>query len=140
MKDESFTAMEKSEFRTIDEYLALQTDQARVTLESLRQIIRKAAPEAIEVISYQMPAFKFHGMLVYFAAFKNHCSLFVSPAVILAFKDRLTDYELSKGTIQFPIDQPMPENLVQEIVAQVIQRNLGRKALKEASKKKGTTQ
>lgn len=140
MKDESFTAMEKSEFRTIDEYLALQTDQARVTLESLRQIIRKAAPEAIEIISYQMPAFKFHGMLVYFAAFKNHCSLFVSPAVILAFKDRLTDYELSKGTIQFPIDQPMPENLVQEIVAQVIQRNLGRKALKEASKKKGTTQ
>lgn len=140
MNDESFTAMEKSEFKTIDEYLALQTDQARVTLESLRQAIRKAAPEAIEVISYQMPAFKFHGMLAYFAAFKNHCSLFVSPAVILAFKDRLIDYELSKGTIQFPIDQPMPEPLVQEIVDQVIQRNPSREALKVASKKKGTKQ
>lgn len=127
--------MEMNEFKTIDEYLALQTDEARITLELLRQAIRKAAPEAVEVISYQMPAFKFHGMLVYFAAFKNHCSLFVSPAVILAFKEQLANYKLSKGTIQFPIDQPMPEDLVQEIVAQVIQRNLGRKALKEASKK-----
>jgi uncharacterized protein YdhG (YjbR/CyaY superfamily) len=129
--------MFKTEFKTIDDYLVLQTDQARVTLESLRQTIRKAAPEAVEVISYQMPAFKFHGMLVYFAAFKNHCSLFVSPAVILACKDRLTNYKLSKGTIQFPIDQPLPENLVQQIVAQVIQRNLVRETLKVVSKEKG---
>ncbi|MDP2335911.1 MAG: DUF1801 domain-containing protein [Bacteroidota bacterium] len=77
--------MLKPEFKTIDEYLALQTDQARITLESLRQAIRKAAPGAVEVISYQMPAFKFHGMLAYFAAFKNHCSLFVFPGFYLIF-------------------------------------------------------
>ena len=102
--------------KTIDEYLAALPDDARTTLEKLRKLIKATAPKAEEVISYQMPAFKYHGMLVFFAAFKDHSSLFPGSSVIEAHKEELKAYETSKGTIRFPKDKPIPMALVRKLV------------------------
>lgn len=102
--------------KTVDEYLAAVPEDARVTLEKLRSIIKSAAPKATEVISYQMPAFKYHGMLIYFAAFKDHCSLFPGSSVMEALKDDLKSFETSKGTIRFTADKPLPASLVRKLV------------------------
>lgn len=126
----------KSDFNSIDEYLDLQTDEAKAILKTLRKIIKKAAPEAVEGISYQMPVFKFHGMIAYFAAFKNHCSIFVSPQVLLTFKNHLTDFKLTKSAIHFPFGQPIPEPLVTEIILYARNFNLQREAIKTEAKKK----
>jgi uncharacterized protein YdhG (YjbR/CyaY superfamily) len=100
----------------IDEYIAQQPAELRERLERLREIIRKAAPKAQEVISYQMPAFKQNGVLVYFALFKNHIGFFPTGSGVAAFQKELKDYKTSKGTIQFPLDQPLPASLVTKIV------------------------
>jgi uncharacterized protein YdhG (YjbR/CyaY superfamily) len=121
---------------TIDEYIDSQSENIRETLEILRQTIRKAAPAAEEVISYQMPAFKFHGILVYFAAFKNHYSLFAMPSAIQAFKEKLSAYEVSKGTIRFPSGMPVPVELVAEIIQFKVRENLEKAAAKKNKKKK----
>lgn len=125
----------KIEFNSIDDYIAAQPANVISSLEKLRQTIRKAAPEAEEVISYQMPAFKFHGILVYFAVFKNHFSFFPTSSAIKSFKDKLKSYELSKGTIKFPLDKPIPVKLVTEIVKFRVRENLDKKLLKETAKK-----
>src|SRR4051812_5579975 len=106
----------KVQFSTIDEYIALQPSQLRATLEQLRQIIKKAAPDAEEVISYQMPGFKFQGMLVWFAATKNHYGFYPFSKTLEVFKNKLKPYDLSKGTIRFPLDKPLPVKLITEIV------------------------
>ncbi|HXY23831.1 MAG TPA: DUF1801 domain-containing protein [Candidatus Acidoferrum sp.] len=104
-------------FKTVDEYLARVPEPARTTLNHIRAVIREAAPpEATEVISYKIPAIKYKGVLVWFAAFASHCSLFPTAAVIEQFKDELKGYTLSKGTIQFPIDKPLPDALVRKMV------------------------
>ena len=104
-------------FKNIDEYIALQQLERRPVLEKLRHIIKKAAPAAEEVISYQMPAFAYNGtVLVYFAAFKNHYGFFPTSRPMEAFKDRLTGYKHSKGTIQLPLDKPLPVKLITDIV------------------------
>jgi uncharacterized protein YdhG (YjbR/CyaY superfamily) len=126
----------KIEFTSVDDYIAAQPDNFRASLEKLRQTIRKAAPDAEEVISYQMPAFKFHGMLVYFAAFKNHISFFPTSSGVQAFKDRLASFQTSKGTIKFPLDKPIPLKLVSDIVKFRMKENLDKKVLKEMVKKK----
>jgi uncharacterized protein YdhG (YjbR/CyaY superfamily) len=125
----------ETDFKTIDQYIDAQTEQIKPTLELLRQTIRAAAPEAVEVISYQMPALKYHGILVYFAAFKNHYSLFAMPSAIHAFKDKLSKYKLSKGTIQFPNDEPVPVELVTEIIKFKAQENLQKMLMKKSKKK-----
>jgi len=104
--------------KSVDQYLARVPEPARSTLQKTREVIRSAAPpEATEAISYGMPAFKYKGSLVYYAAFANHCSLFPgSGAVIAAFKDELKGHHTSKGTIQFPLDKPLPAALVRKIV------------------------
>ncbi|HTT33967.1 MAG TPA: DUF1801 domain-containing protein [Methylomirabilota bacterium] len=103
--------------KTVDEYLARVPEPARTTLNKTRAAIRCAAPpEATEVISYGIPAFKYKGVLVWFAAFASHCSLFPTAAVIDAFKDELQSFTLSKGTIQFPTDKPLPGALVKKMV------------------------
>ena len=103
--------------KSVDEYLARVPEPACGTLNEIRAAIRSAAPpEAIEVISYGIPAFKHKEVLIWFAAFANHCSLFPTNAVIEAFKDDLKSYTLSKGTIQFPIDKPLPAALVKKMV------------------------
>ncbi|MBV8438106.1 MAG: DUF1801 domain-containing protein [Silvibacterium sp.] len=110
--------MDKRPAATVDEYLALVPEPARTTLEKLRANIRAAAPEATEVISYGMPAFKYRGRgLVAIAAFKKHCSLFpMSGAVIDRFKDDLEGFHTSKGTLQFPVDRPLSAALLKKII------------------------
>jgi uncharacterized protein YdhG (YjbR/CyaY superfamily) len=110
--------------RNVDEYLALVPEPARSTLKKVRAAIRSAAPPtATEVISYGIPAFKYKGMLVWFAAFSDHCSLFPTASVITAFKGELAGFRTSKGTIQFPIDKPLPAALVKKMVrARVVQQ------------------
>ena len=108
----------------IDEYLKNIPEKFRKILEELLQTIRKAAPEAEEVISWQMPAFKQKGILVGFAAFKDHCSFFpYNSKTIELFKDDLKDFSTSKGTIRFTIEKPLPVSLVKKIVKYRIVEN-----------------
>ena len=103
--------------KSIDEYLAAVPEPARSTLNKIRAAIRSAAPpEATETISYGIPAFKYNGVLMWFAAFSKHCSLFPTASVIEAFKNDLKGFSISKGTIQFPTDKPLPATLVKKMV------------------------
>jgi uncharacterized protein YdhG (YjbR/CyaY superfamily) len=111
--------------KNVDEYLAAVPEPARTTLNKIRATIRSAVPpEATEAISYGMPAFKYKGPLMWFAAFSNHCSLFPgSGSLIAAFQDDLKGYRTSKGTIQFPMDKPLPAALVKKLVKARIAQN-----------------
>jgi uncharacterized protein YdhG (YjbR/CyaY superfamily) len=103
--------------RTVDQYLAGVPEPARSTLNKVRAIIRGALPvEATEIISYRIPAFKYKKVLIWYAAFAGHCSLFPTASVIEKFKDELSAYRVSKGTIHFPVDKPMPAALLKKIV------------------------
>jgi uncharacterized protein YdhG (YjbR/CyaY superfamily) len=103
--------------KSVDDYLAGVPEPARGTLNKIRATIRSAAPpDAAEVISYGIPAFKHNGVLIWFAAFSNHCSLFPTAAVIEKFKSELKGFTISKGTIQFPTDKPLPAALVKKMV------------------------
>jgi len=103
--------------KTIDEYLAGVPEPARTTLDKMRSVILSAAPKGTEeIISYRIPAFKYKGVLVWFAAFADHCSFFPTAAVIDAFRSELKGYTLSKGTIQFPRNKPLPAALVRKMV------------------------
>ena len=103
--------------KSVDEYLAGIPEPAHSRVSKLRVIIRSAVPpEATETISYQIPAFKHQRVLVWFAAFAKHCSLFPTASVIEAFKEELKDFSTSKGTIQFPHDKPLPTALIKRIV------------------------
>jgi uncharacterized protein YdhG (YjbR/CyaY superfamily) len=106
----------RKQFKTIDEYIATFPKNVQTVLEEMRHAIQEAAPQAEEAISYQMPAFKQNGVLVWFAAFKNHIGFFPKMTVIEAFKQELADYKVSKGTIRFPLDKPIPIDLVKKIV------------------------
>jgi len=103
--------------QTVDDYLSRAPEPARTTLNKIRAAIRSALPkEATEVISYRIPAFRYKQVLVWYAAFSDHCSFFPTAAVIESFKSELKNYKLSKGTIQFPIDKPLPAALVKKMV------------------------
>lgn len=103
--------------RNVDEYLAAVPKDARATLERVRQTIQSIVPDADEVISYQMPTFKHKGrMLISFAAFSEHCSLFPGAAPIAAHQKELKAYPTSKGTIRFPIGKPLPATLVRKLI------------------------
>ena len=127
----------KSVAKDIDAYLSTQPQHVRVMLEDLRQTIRKAAPKAEEVISYQMPAFKFHGMLVYFAGYKNHIGFYPTSSAIKAFAKELSAYAGAKGTVRFPLDKPIPMRLITKIVKHRIKENLAKEDLKALAKAKG---
>ncbi len=120
--------------QTVDDYLAALPEDARATLEQIRTTIKAAAPKATEGISYQMPMYKHHGMLVGFAAFKNHCSFFPGSGPVSTFKDDLKGYETSKGTIRFPIGKPLPAALVRKIVKSCLAENEA--AFKKKEKRK----
>jgi len=110
--------------KNVDEYLAGVPEPARSTLNKLRAAIRSAVPaEAGETISYGIPAFKHKGVLVWFAAFSNHCSLFPTASVIEAFRNELKGFSTSKGTIQFPTDKPLPSALVKKLVRARVAQN-----------------
>src|SRR5690348_4105874 len=103
--------------KTVDEYCDRVPQPARLTLKRLRDVIRSAVPpDAIETISYGIPAFRQKRVLVWYAAFVNHCSLFPTGSVIEAFKRELRNFATSKGTIQFPLDKPLPVALVKKLV------------------------
>ncbi len=110
---------------TVDEYLAAVPEPARSTLKEVRTAIRAAAPAGTtEIISYGIPMYKYKGMLIGFAAFPKHCSLFLATSSLLKmFKKELSPYKTSKGTIRCPIDQPLPANLVKKIVRARVAQN-----------------
>jgi len=108
----------------VGEYLAGVSEPARSTLNKVRAAIRSAAPaEATETISYRIPAFQYKGMLVWFAAFSKHCSLFPGSSVIEAFKNELKGFSTSKGTIYFPVDKPLSTAFVKKLVKACVARN-----------------
>jgi len=118
--------------KTIDEYLSTVGDEHRAALEKLRKQIRAAAPKAEERISYGMPAFFQNGALVWFGAAKNHCSFFPGGRAVEVHQSELKNYSLSKGTIRFQPDKPLPAALVRRIVKERIAAN----ELKAAKKRK----
>ena len=124
------------QFNTIDEYIKMFPEGVQRTLNELRQTIRDAAPEATETINYQMPTFTLHGNLVHFAAFKNHIGFYPTPSGIEAFKQELSPYKGAKGSVQFPMDQPLPLALIRRIVAFRVKENSERKSRKKTSGKK----
>ena len=103
----------KPKFTTMDAYIASVPKDIQDILEKIRQTIRKAAPDAVEAISYQIPTFKLNGKnLVHFAAWKDHIGFYATPSGNAAFKKELSRYKVAKGSIQFPLDEPMPYDLV----------------------------
>ena len=124
-------AIKTNQVQTINEYIAAFPTHVQEILQKLRATIRNAAPEAEEIISYQMPAFKYHGMLVYFAGHKNHIGFYPTPSGIEAFKKELSVYEGAKGSVQFPIDKPLPLGLVTKIVKFRVKENLEMAKLKK---------
>jgi uncharacterized protein YdhG (YjbR/CyaY superfamily) len=116
----------KKAANTIDEYIAHYPRNIQNILEGLRQVIRETTPDAKEVISYQMPAFKQNGILVWFAAFKSHIGFFPKASAIEAFKNKLTPYQISKGTVRFPLNEPLPLDLIKEIVKFRVEEDLTR--------------
>ena len=114
----------KSQFRNIDEYIAGFPENVRDILEELRQVIRQAAPQAEEAMRYGIPTFRLNGNLVHFAAFKNHIGFYPTPSAIETFKEELSPYKQAKGSVQFPIDKPIPYDLVQKIVEYRVEESL----------------
>jgi uncharacterized protein YdhG (YjbR/CyaY superfamily) len=107
----------KTRYKTIDEYIANFPENIQEILNKMRQVIKESAPEAEEAISYGMPTFKLHGNLVHFAAYKNHIGFYPTPSGIEAFKNEISNYKSSKGAVQFPLNKPIPYDLVKKIVA-----------------------
>jgi uncharacterized protein YdhG (YjbR/CyaY superfamily) len=109
--------MAKTDFKSVNEYIASKPKAVQSILKRVRSTIRKAVPAAEEVISYQLPAYKLNGLpVIYFAGWKQHYSLYpASDPVVAAFKDELVPYKVSKGTIRFPLSEPVPVNLIERI-------------------------
>ncbi len=128
-------AMPKDDISSIDAYIAMFPADVQKKLQEIRAAIKAAAPQATEKISYKMPAFYLDGNLVYFAAFKNHIGFYPIPSGIEAFKEELSRYKTTKGAVQFPLDGPMPLDLVSRIVKFRAAENL-KKAKSKALKKK----
>ena len=116
--------MPKKDYKTIDEYITMFPKEIQPKLQEIRQAIKQAAPNSQEAISYQMPAFKQKGTLVWFAAFKHHIGFYPKASAIVTFKEKLATYKTSKGAIQFPIDQPIPLELIKQIVHFRVKENL----------------
>lgn len=120
----------------MDEYINTFPEDVRTTLNELRQAIKAAAPEAEETINYQIPTFTLNGNLVHFAAFENHIGFYPTPSGMEAFKKELSSYKGAKGSVQFPIDQPLPLPLIRRIVEYRVKENAERKQKKKTSIKK----
>ena len=114
----------KSQFRTIDEYIAEFPENVRDILEELRRVIRQAAPQAQEAMRYGIPTFRLNGNLVHFAAFKNHIGFYPTPSAIEDFKEELSSYRQAKGSVQFPIDKQIPYDLIKKIVKYRVEESL----------------
>jgi len=127
----------KASFSSIDEYIATFPADIQKILQEIRATIRAAAPDAQEKISYQMPTFTLNGNLVHFAAFKKHIGLYPTPGATEAFQHEIAPYKAAKGSIQFPLDEPMPLELIRRIVEFRVAESR-QNAEKKSSKKKPT--
>ncbi|AHB13839.1 MULTISPECIES: iron chaperone [Dehalococcoides] len=108
--------MRNTPAKSIDNYIQGFPENVQAILKELRQVIREQAPQATETISYGIPTFKLNGNLVHFGAFKNHISFFPTSSGIQAFEKELAPYEISKGTVRFPLNEPIPFSLIKKIV------------------------
>jgi uncharacterized protein YdhG (YjbR/CyaY superfamily) len=122
--------LSKVTYKDIDSYIKLQPKDVQVILEKVREAISKAAPEAEETINYGIPTFTLNGNLVHFAAYKSHIGFYPTPSAIEAFKKELSVYEGAKGSVQFPLDKPMPLTLISKIVKYRVKENLAKAAAK----------
>ena len=122
---------QKAKFSTVDEYIALQPEHKRAGLVLLRKTIRSAAPKAKEVISYQKPGYYFHGMLVWFKAFRNEYGLQVKAEFAKVIKEKFKDYKRAKGTVRFPMNKPLPLDLITEVVKYCVDVNLHNIVIKD---------
>ena len=116
----------RSSFKTINEYINSFPIEVQKLLQAIRQTIKETVPEASERISYQMPAFYLNGNLVYFAAFKNHIGFYPFPSGVADFQREASGYKTSKGAIQFPLEKPIPYELVKKIVKFRVKENLAK--------------
>ena len=128
--------MAKTDFKSVDEYIAAQPEAMQGVLERVRSSIRKAMPTAEEVISYKIPAYRLEGGLVlWFAGWKRHYSLYpAGDRLVAAFRDELAPYEVNKGTIRFPLSEPVPEKLI-EGIAKFRAKETARKKASTTAKK-----
>ena len=122
--------MKMNKVADVDEYIQSFPVEIQAILKKLRVVIQKAAPKSEEVISYNMPAYKQNGALVYFAAYKNHIGFYPTASPIKVFNDQLENYKTSKGAIQFPLDKPLPIKLITNIVKYKLQENILNQKLK----------
>jgi len=120
----------------VDMYINGFSTNIQKLLKQLRTIIVKAAPEAEEVLSYHMPAYKYHGMLLYFAAHTQHIGFYPMPSAIETFKEELSVYKTAKGSIQFPLDKPLPVKLITRIVIFRMKENLVKAEMKIKPRRK----
>ncbi len=120
-------------YATIDEYIAVQPPSVRPLMEKMRSVIHAAAPESEETFGYGVPAFRQKGVLVYFAAFKNHIGFYPTASGIKAFAKDLASYDTSEGTVRFPLDKAMPYDLVTKMVKFRVKENLHKAVLKKSS-------
>ena len=125
----------KTTFKDIDEYIASFPKDTQEMLEKLRMTIREAAPDAEETINYGVPTFTLKGNLVHFAAYKRHIGFYPAPTGIEKFKNELSAYERAKGSVQFPLDRPIPYDLISKIVTFRVKENLERAEAKGRNKK-----
>jgi uncharacterized protein YdhG (YjbR/CyaY superfamily) len=125
--------MEKQDQKqlTVDDYVKSLTPPQRKVLQQFRKLMKELVPGVIERMSYNMPGFEYQGTLLWFAAFKAHYGFFPYPKTIVQFKDELKDYKTSKGTIQFPADEPLPVPLIKKIVKFRLKENLAKIQLKK---------
>ena len=121
----------KNKAADVDEYITGFPKEIQERLKAVRAIIKKAAPKTEEVISYQMPAYKYHGVLVYFAGYKNHIGFYATPTGHAAFKKALSVYKEGKGSVQFPHNQPLPLALISRIVKFRVKENMEREKAKK---------
>jgi len=128
--------LSKPEIKDVESYIAGFSPAMQKLLKQLRSTIRKAAPQAEEHIGYQMPAYKFHGPLVYFAGYEKHIGFYPGASGIENFKKEISIYKNAKGSVQFPLDRPLPLDLVKQIVQFRIEENLEKEELKKLKKKK----
>ncbi len=117
----------RTQVKTVDEYIASFPKNVQDILEQLRCVIKESAPLAEETISYRMPAFKLNGNLVYFAAYKNHIGFYPTPSGIVAFKKDLSPFKQARGSVQFPIDTPIPFDIIRKIVHYRVNENIAKK-------------
>jgi uncharacterized protein YdhG (YjbR/CyaY superfamily) len=129
---------QKTRFQTVEEYISTFPAKTQTALKKMRKTIKSAAPKADEIISYNMPAYKLNGMLVYFAGYEKHIGFYAIPSGIKAFANELKGYKVSKGTVQFPLTEPIPEDLVARMVKFRVKENEERAKTQEKKAKPET--